>query len=253
MKSKFYLILLFLSSTVTSVYSQSRVYPVTSGEIIFSQSNSSFTDEFRNKYPDASIQGDNVRFTVFFHFGQYFHYDFNNTTGLYSGLAIRNVGMITDEILPVSVPAVQGAEIMYDNYKIVRRQYMLGLPLAFKFGSFDKHFYAFGGAEYEMAFHLKEKFWTGTEDRSGAKTKDTQWFSNQTPTFLPSVFAGVQFPGGINVKFKYYLTDFLDNSYKVASNSTPGAAFDVSDLTRYKESQIFYVSLCWQFETGEWF
>ena len=71
---------------------------------------------------------------------------------------------------------------------------MLGVPLAIKLGSFKNHFYFFGGGEYEMAFHLKEKYWTDSFDRSGPKTKSTEWFSSQTPTFLPSLFAGVQFP-----------------------------------------------------------
>lgn len=252
MKIKFILAVLLLLTTAIQSFSQSRVYAVTSSEIIFSQSNTTFTDAFLAQYPRASINGDNVRFTMFFHLGQYLHYDFSDKVGLYSGLAIRNVGMITDETLPQTV-TLKGAEIIYEDYNIIRRQYTLGLPLAFKFGSFDKHFYLYGGAEYEMAFHLKEKFWTGAFDRSGPKTKKNTWFSNQTPTFMPSVFAGVQMPKGLNLKFKYYLNDFLDNSYKVASNSTEGAIFNVSDLTRYKQSQVFYFSLCWQFETGEWF
>jgi hypothetical protein len=229
-----------------------NVYPVTSGEIIFSQSNSSFTEEFLDQYPDAGLAGNNVRFTVFFHLGQYIHYDFNDKFGLYSGLAIRNVGMITDESLPQTV-TLTGAEVPYEDYKIIRRQYMLGVPLAFKFGSFSKHFYFFGGGEYELAFVFKEKYWTGSYQRDGSKTKDVQWFANQTPTFLPSVFAGVQLPGGVNIKFKYYLTDFLNTDYKVSSNTQEGSSFDLSDLSRYKESQLFYVSVCWQFNTADLF
>jgi hypothetical protein len=228
-----------------------KIYPVTSGEMIFSQSQSSFTSSFVNQYPTAKLVANNVRFTVFFHIGQYIHYDFNNNVGMFSGLAIRNVGMITDETLPQTVSLTNGAAVPYSDYKIIRRQYMLGVPLALKVGAFNNHFYLYGGGEYEMAFHLKEKYWSGTFDREGSKTKNTQWFSNQTPTFLPSVFAGVQLPGGINLKFKYYLTDFLNSDYTTSRNSTEGSTFDLSDLSRYQESQIFSFSLCWQFDTAE--
>jgi hypothetical protein len=227
-------------------------YPVTSGEIIFSQSQSSFTQEFLTQYPDASLAANNVRFTLFFHLGQYFHYDFNDKIGLFSGLAVRNVGMITDETLPQTVTTT-GAAVPYEDFKIIRRQYMLGVPIALKFGSFKNHLYFFAGGEYELAFVLKEKYWTGAYSRDGDKTKNVKWFSNQTPTFLPSLFAGVQLPGGINLKFKYYLTDFLNTDYKVSGNTQEGSTFDLSDLSRYKESQIFYFSVCWQFNTAELF
>jgi hypothetical protein len=231
---------------------QMKIYPVTSGEMIFSQSSASFTQEFLDQYPNARLAANNVRYTVFFHIGQYIHFDFNNMVGLYSGLAIRNVGMITDESLPQTV-SLTGDSSQYTDYKIIRRQYTLGIPLALKLGSFSKHLYFFGGAEAELAFHFKEKYWTGEFDRDDSKTKDKEWFANQTPTILPSVFAGMQFPRGINLKFKYYLTDFLDSGYKVSSNSHEGAIFNVSDLSRYGKSDVFYFSLCWQFRTDELF
>jgi len=245
--------LIYITILLTGIPGMAQnFYPVTSGEIIFSQSQSSFTQEFLTQYPDASLAANNVRFTLFFHLGQYFHYDFNDRIGLFSGLAVRNVGMITDETLPQTVTTT-GASVPYEDFKIIRRQYMLGVPLALKFGSFKNHFYLFAGGEYELAFVLKEKYWTGSYSRDGTKTKNVKWFSNQTPTFLPSLFAGVQLPGGINLKFKYYLTDFLNTDYKVSGNTQEGSTFDLSDLSRYKESQIFYFSICWQFNTAELF
>jgi hypothetical protein len=152
--------------------------------------------------------------------------------------------MITDERLPQTV----GASDIYIDYKIIRRQYMLGVPLMAKIGSFNKHFYFFGGAELEWAFHFKQKYWQDGFERSGDKTKTTEWFSNRTQNFMPSVVGGVQLPGGLNVRFKYYLTDFLNHNYRVQSNSQAGANFDVGDLTRYETSELFYVSICWQFD-----
>jgi hypothetical protein len=241
--------LLFLGLFIIPVKAQ-KVYPVTSGEIIFGQNQSSFTSSFLNQYPGAKLSESNVRFTVFFHLGQYIHYDASNNIGFYSGLAVRNVGMITDETLPQTVPLANQAPL-YSNYNIVRRQYMLGVPLAIKLGSFKDHFYVFGGGEYELAFVYKEKFWTNSFDRSGAKTKSVTWFGSQTPTFIPSVFGGVQFPGGFNLKFTYYLSDFLNSNYTVPQNSQPGSTFSVSDLSRYSKSQILMFSLCWQFNTSD--
>jgi hypothetical protein len=249
MKTKLTCIIFILGLINLPILAQ-HVYPVTSGEIIFSQSKATFTQAFLNQYPGASLANNNVRFTAFFHLGQYIHCDFNNNFGFFSGLAVRNVGMITDENLPQTVSATEGADVNYSRYNIIRRQYMLGVPLAIKLGSFKDHTYFFAGGEYEMAFHLKEKYWTDSFDRSGPKTKSTEWFSSQTPTFVPSVFAGVQFPGGVNLKFKYYLTDFLNTDYKVSSNSNDGSLFSISDLTRYESSQVFYFSLCWQFNTS---
>ena len=246
---KVYFLLLIITGAINVQIMAQNIYPVTSGEIIFSQSQSSFTQEFMDQYPGANLSANNVRFTVFFHLGQYIHYDFNDKFGLYSGLGIRNVGMITDETLPQTV----GTTDSYADHKIIRRQYMLGVPLAFKVGSFKKHFYIFGGGEYELAFVMKEKYWTGSFERDGAKTKNVKWFSNQTPTFLPSLFAGVQLPRGVNVRFKYYMTDFLNKDYKISSNNNVGSSFNVSDLSRYQESQIYYVSVCWQFNTSDLF
>jgi len=252
MKTKLYVLAIIIMGLINIPTKAQKAYSESSGELIFSTSQASFTKAFTDQYKGAELISNNVRFTMFFHVAQYLHYDFSNNVGMFTGLGIRNIGMITDETLPQQVAGGEG-EVPYAGYKIIRRQYTLGLPLAIKVGAFDKHLFLYGGGEYEMAFHFKEKYWMGTSDRSGAKTKDTEWFSSQTPTFIPSVFGGIQFPYGLNVKFKYYLTDFLNSDYKGNSNSIAGAAFDISDQSRYEASNIFYVSLSWQFNAGEKF
>jgi len=250
MRKKLYVLAILSLGLISISAMAQKVYTESSGELIFSSSQASFTQEFLDKYEGASLQSNNVRFTCFFHVAQYLHYDFSNNAGIFTGLGIRNIGIITDETLPQQVSGGDG-EVPYAGYKIIRRQYTLGLPLALKIGAFDKHLFFYGGGEYEMAFHFKEKYWTGTDDRSGTKSKDTEWFSSQTPTFMPSVFGGIQFPYGLNVKFKYYLTDFLNHDYKGDGNSVAGATFDISDQSRYEESNMFYVSLSWQFNAGD--
>jgi hypothetical protein len=246
MKTKQIILIIVTFLASVSLTKAQKVYSVTSGEMIFSLANVEFTQEFLDTYEGASVKGSPLRFTMFFHLGQYWHMDFGNNIGLISGIAMRNVGLISDETLPEQYDPVN---VNYINYKIIRRTYTLGIPLMLKLGSFKDHFYFFGGAEYELAFQHKEKYWTNTHDRSGTKTKSSTWFGSQFPTFLPSLVGGIQMPGGFNLKFKWYLTDFLNHEYDAGRNSNT-TTYSVSDLTRYKTSQVFYFSLSWQFNTA---
>lgn len=183
------------------------------------------------QFADVELEGANIiskppRYTVFFHIADYVHYDIIDNIGLYTGLAIRNVGFIYDEDIP---------------RKTIRRSYTLGVPIALKLGSFKNHIYFFGGAEYELLFHYKAKRWLSI-DRDGTKIKDTSWFSNKTERFVPSVFAGIQFPGGINVTFKKYLGDFLNLDYVGPDLGEQDVAF-----ADYTQLDLYYISLSWQF------
>jgi hypothetical protein len=163
--------------------------------------------------------------------GQYFHVDFNNNIGLYTGLAVRNVGFIYDTDIPT---------------KTIRRSYTLGVPLALKLGVFDKHLYIFGGGEYELLFQYKGKRWD-SNDRNGTKYKDSEWFSAKTKRFVPALFGGVQFPGGFNVKYKYYLDHFLNSNYVGTDLGQQNVSF-----ADYQAIQMHYISICWQFRTDQW-
>ncbi len=243
LKIKYLVVLLAVLAVANqTLVAQTRTYAVTGGELLFQWADIKFSDAYMQAHPN-DVQVDNpLRFTCFFHVGQYLHMDFSDNLGIYTGLAVRNVGLISDEKL--EVPNGTGVGTMMPDYKIIRRQYTLGLPLALKLGSFNNHFFVFGGGEIEYAFVYKEKYWK-SHDRDGEKTKNVEWFASQTPDFMPSVFVGVQMPGGINVKVKYYLDNFLNNSYK--SSST------VSDLTRYETSKVAYVSLSYNIPTSQMF
>jgi len=236
-------LILFFFIVLSSIHlvKAQKTYSVTSGEMIFSFSDMEFTDAFLDEYPNAELTKTNLRYTIFFHLGEYWHIDFSNKLGILTGIGMRNVGMISNEKIPETI----GSDLMI-NHKIIRRVYALGVPLGIKIGSFKDHVYFFGGGEYELAFHYKQKYWI-SHSRSGSKTKENEWFASQTPTFIPSVFGGVQLPGGINIKFKYYLLDFLNHNYsRINTNDN----FEVGDLTRYKTSHLFYVSLTWQLNTA---
>ncbi len=162
----------------------------------------------------------NMRFTGFYHTATYIDIDFLPKAGIYTGLAIRNIGYIQDEVPDPDID------------KIKRRAYTLGLPLAFKIGKLN-HLYFFAGAEYEWLFHYKEKQFSGD-----VKSVYKDWFSNRTKHFMPSVFAGVQFPGGVNLKAKYYLSNFLNEEYVDGNGVRPYAGMDV---------RMFYISLSFHF------
>jgi hypothetical protein len=232
-------ILFFLS--VSNVTYAQKIYSFNVWEFIFSYSDVKYTDMFTTEYSQADIANSNVRFTLFFHFEHDWHFDITENIGLITGFGIRNIGISTDETLPTTINGD-----VYEDYKLIRRTYTTGIPLALKLGSFKDHLYFYAGGEYELAIHFREKYWTGSHDRSGPKTKYNEWFGSQTPLLLPSLFGGVQLPGGFNIKFRYYLTDFLNSEYDKQGTSD---VFNISDLSRYATSQLYYVSLSWQFSS----
>ncbi len=212
---------------------QTETYFLGSGELIFSWAEVSFTDEYLADNPENEQLNSPMRFSAFFHAGTNYHMDFGNSFGIYTGLGVRNVGFTSNERLIDADGELQ-------DYKIVRRSYNLGVPLAFKLGDLDDHYYLFFGGEVELQFAYKEKYWN-SHNRSGSKTKYSEWFGDQTNRFVTSAFVGFQFPKGFNVRFKYYFTDFLNHDYK--SNQ------EIRDLRRYASSNIMYISACWQLKT----
>lgn len=213
MKSYLILILLPLFSLVH--LNAQKTYTENAGEFIFS-------------FSDVDFQGENLptkmRFTMFLHFGKQWHHDFNNNLGFYSGIGMRNIGFRAD----------------YGNAIEKRRTYALGVPAAFKIGIFDNHLYFYGGGEYELFFHYKQKLKT-----SNSKLKYSEWFSSRTDRFMPSLFCGMQFPGGVNLKVKYYRNDFLNKNFR---------GRDFGELVEYADfgkTEIFYIALSFNFKTKD--
>ena len=192
-------------------YSQDRIYAESSNEIIFS-----FADVVYNGQSLATP----TRFSMFFHAGNNVHFDLNDNVGIYSGYGLRNIGFITED----------------NGVKMKRRTYSLGIPLALKLGVFSQKFFVYGGGSYEMFFHYKQKQFI-----DGNKEKYSEWFSDRTDRFAPSFFAGIQFPKGINLKFKYYPNDFLNRSFA-------GRDFGENvDYSNYSKTNLFYIGLSFNF------
>lgn len=210
-------LIVMLTISVTDRIHAQDIYTITSGELLFQSGQIEKNGDELNT---------NMRFTLFFHLGEYVHLDIGNNVGFFTGLGIRNVGFITEE----------------NDVKTKYRSYMLGAPLALKLGSFKHNFFVYGGAEYEWMFHFKQK--TFVDDQ---KIKYSDWFSNRTPDFIPSVFAGIQFPYGLNIKFKYYLDNFLNHDFQATGENA-----EYSDYTLFDKTQAWYISVSFQIKNSEW-
>jgi hypothetical protein len=208
----------------TTKAQEKRIYHSSGGEIILSGADMGY---------NGTNVNNNMRFTLFFHTQQLINFDLTDNIGLYTGLAIRNVGLIMEDLYQNVGYDVDNTDPNYNkNTTIKHRSYSLGFPLAVKVGSFSKNYFFYAGGEYEWMFAYKQKKFI-----DGAKYKFTEWNSDRVTTWNPSLFAGVQFPYGFNLKFKYYLKDFLNKDF-----SGQDFGQDV-DYSQFESSSIWYISL----------
>jgi hypothetical protein len=185
-----------------------HVYLASGGEMIFSYGKVTGND---------SLTGI-VRWTPFFNYGAQVHVDFSKNFGIYSGLNIRNIGLISH----------------YNNgeVKIKERSYELGLPLALKVGNMDGVKLDVG-AEADLMFAYKRKIEIGSN-----KTKFSQWFSSNVNIFNPSLFGEISLRGGEFLRFQYYLDDFLNYTNLELPSST------IPPIVGYgKTSKLFFISI----------
>ena len=212
----FIYLLVFCSFITTHVFSQtekpkSKAYVTTGGELIFS---------FANAEQNGNSLGSVVRFSPVFNLQVMVNQDMSKSFGLFTGLSVRNVGYITDDYKDPANNLI---------YKKKFRTYNLALPLGLKVGNLDKTFF-YGGYEVELAMTYKEK----TYDGGDKIDKITGWFSDRNELFQHGFLAGVQFPRGVNVKFKYYLSEFHNQDYTTNANIKPYAGL---------KTNVMYISL----------
>lgn len=182
-----------------------EMYTVSSTETILSWGN----------VESAGLDIKNIgRFTPFINFGQQLHYDFSETSGVYTGFSVRNVGIITE---------------LNDSVRVKQRVYTIGIPVAYKVGDMDGNLFA-AGFEAEFAINYKQKVFVNDE-----KSKSNIWFGDRTNIFLPSVFAEVKSKYGNYIRFKYYLTDFLQEDNQTVN--VAGVDFNPT------KSTMMYVSV----------
>lgn len=190
---------------------KSKAYVTTGGELIFS---------FANAEQNENSLSTALRFSPVFNLQVMVNQDLNKNFGLFTGLAVRNVGYITHDYIDPSNSL---------EYKKKFRTYNLGIPLGFKAGDLEKTFF-YGGYEFELAFAYKEKTYVGGDKVN----KITGWFSDRNELFQHGFLAGVQFPRAVNLKFKYYLSEFHNQDFKDNAGIKPYSGLN---------SNIFYISL----------
>ena len=159
------------------------------------------------------------RFSLFFHLGEQFHFNFANAFGIYTGIGVRNTGMINR---------------IADTLKVKQRAYSIGVPLAIKLGNMGKKSYLALGGEAEFFFHFKQKTFLGT-GRGEKVEKFGEWLSDRTNLIQPSVFLEYVGGKGSYIRLRYYLNEFL-----IAGKQT----LRVNGVTyRWVPEQSMFVSL----------
>lgn len=158
---------LLLLATKSFGQDQPKVYTTSSGEIIFS---------FASITANGSEEGSVMRFSPVINLQNWVNFDKADNFGFFTGLSVRNVGVIYDE------PAEP-------NTRVKARTYNVGIPVGVKLGNLDKAFF-FAGYELELPVNYKEKIFVNEEKEE----KRSIWFSSRVPTVNHSLMAGVQMP-----------------------------------------------------------
>jgi hypothetical protein len=194
------------------------VYSSFSTEMIFS---------FASVNNGGNEQGVIMRWAPVFNPQWMINFDMNRHVGFFTGFAIRNVGYIYDD---PNDP---------NKARFKYRTYNAGFPIGFKVGNMKK-FMFFGGYEVEFPFVYKEKKFVNE-----AKTDKTViWFTSRVEPIQHGFMAGVQFPAGATLKFKYYLSNFHNRNYTAMVDGEETKPYD------YK-ANVFYFSLAWNL-FGNW-
>jgi hypothetical protein len=189
MKKLVFIILTAFIGFNNPLNAQSKFYTTAGGEMIFS-----FATIDNN-----GVGGDNVmRWSPVFNFQFFGNYDFSKNVGLIFGAAIRNVGYIDNYPDPLN-----------SSVKKKYRNYDFGIPVGIKIGNLDNVFF-YTGYEIEFPFHYKEKTFINGDKQD---SKVSVWFTKRTPALYHTVFAGIQLPYGLNVKVKYYFSNFFNEDF----------------------------------------
>lgn len=215
------LLFAFLGVIVIVSAQEKKSYFSSSSEMIFSFANIDLVDSNGNNIDQGSV----VRWTTFFHLQGMYNYNFSKSAGLFAGLAIRNVGYIADD------PFNEDTRYKY-------RTYNLGIPIGIKVGNMDK-FFVYGGYEIEFPFHYKEKKFVDNDKVD----KLTGYFSDRVNPVQQSWMVGLEIPHGINLKFKYYWTEFHNKDYTYTDDGV------VTKPYENRTDNIFYFSICYDLFT----
>lgn len=140
-----------------------------------------------------------LRYTLFWNGGFDFNYKLSENVALFSGLAIKNLGVIIKD----------------DTSTSKFRTYGVGIPLGLKIGKMtDKYFIVGGGVDFP--FHYKAKRWV---DGRSNKVKKSEWFSDQVNPIQPFGMIGYRFGNSLKVKAHYYPANFWNDDLFINTNA----------------------------------
>lgn len=190
-----------------------KFYVATGGELIFA---------YGDQRADSLLFENKLRFSIFPHLQQQYHFNFNKALGFYTGISLINVGFRHN----ISTPST--------TFELRQRSFSFGVPLAFKLGNMTNGNYIALGCSAELMFRYKYKIYYNDK-----KEKYADWFSDKVNLFNPSLFVDIRNKTGGYIRFKYYLGDFLS-----ATSSTftlPTTTTTVSFTPT--QSSLFYISI----------
>ena len=129
------------------------------------------------------------RYSYFFNTGFDVNFKIDNNIKIFTGLNVKNLGFIYK---------------LNDSIRYKHRVYTFGAPFGFKIHSNDNKVIFKTGIDISMAFNYKMKKFVNDD-----KTKFSEYFSNRTSLFFPSLFAGLSVHG-VSVTANYYLNNFFN-------------------------------------------
>lgn len=210
--------LLSIGQTLEKPVPIKKSYFATVSEGILSVGNLGKVTTFKEFPEPSSVNTPNPipRYSTFFHFGEQLHVNLGKSFGFYTGIGVRNIGMINR---------------LNDSIKVKQRVYALGIPVGIKLGDMQKRLYAALGAELELFFNYKQKTFLGS-GRGDKVEKFNEWFSDRTPLLNPSLFVEFNFKKGTYLKLRYYPMNFLvtDKQNFTVNNIKTGFRPETSQL-----------------------
>lgn len=134
-----------------------------------------------------------LRYSGFFNLNSTFHFEFGKYVGLYTGLGVRNIGMVYHT----------------DSMKYKYRTYNLFVPLGLKLGNLKHGIFLNIGGEFNYAFNYREKKFT---NRFKKIDKYNKFGSEATPSIQWIAFAGLRYKI-LGLKFGYVFNNYLNPNY----------------------------------------
>ncbi len=158
-----------------------------------------------------------LRFSFIANIGFHFNYDFDEHFGMFTGLGIKNIGF-TEKI---------------SDSTVKRRVYTIGVPIGFKIGNLAGRRYFLMGGGVDVTFNYKEKAKKGSD-----KHKMSEFFSDQTASVMPYLFAGFSIKPGVTFKAQFYPGNFFNTDYE-----TENAAGTTYRPYRGYDARLLFLSL----------